>query len=190
VFRFILFLVFAINPQQDPSINLLATLLGTGALQLWAWASGGVYENSYLDALENLFAVNLIILVGSTMYVNLSGGNQPAVGYTSVIVALVTFIGILAFQLADVTGITQCLKRKYTALKIHISQADAEVESESDTDSLPDRVINPNEYEPLSHTEQEHRVTEPTESNEAVDEEPRRLIPVYTYGSNICNCYF
>ena len=69
VFHFILLLVFAINPQQDPSINLLAILVGTGALQLWAWTSGGVYKNSYLDTLEGSFAPNLIILVGSTMYV-------------------------------------------------------------------------------------------------------------------------
>jgi len=182
VFRFILLLVFAINPQQDPRINLLAILVGTGALQLWAWSSGGVYKNSSLDALEGSFALNLIILVGSNMYVNYSGGNQLAFGYTSITIALVTFIGILAFQLADVTGITPCLKKKYTDMKRYImanrhsSRAEAEVESESDTDSLPDRLINPNEYERLSFTAQEHRVAEPIEA-------VRRLIPVYTYGS-------
>ena len=57
------------------------------------------------------------------------------------------------------------------------------MESESDTDSLPDRVINPNEYEQISHTGREHRVAEPTESQEVVNEEPRRLTPVYTYGT-------
>jgi len=56
----------------------------------------------------------------------------------------------------------------------HIRQAEAEV------DSLPDRLVNPNEYEPLSHPAQEHRVAEPAE---VVIEEQRRLIPVYTYGS-------
>ena len=56
-------------------------------------------------------------MVGSTVYVNYSGGNQLAVGYTSVTIALVTFIGILVFQLADVTGITQCFKKKYTDMK-------------------------------------------------------------------------
>ena len=189
VLRFILLLVFALNPQQDPSINLLAILVGTGTMQLWAWSIGGVYKYSYLDALEGSFALNLIILVGSTMYVNLAGGNQLAVGYTSVTIALVTFIGILAFQLADVTGINQCLKKKYIDLKRHrmanrhLGQAEAEVESDSDTDSLPDRLINPNEYEILPHTAQEHRVDEPAENNEAVNEEPRRLISVDTYSS-------
>ena len=183
VVRFILLLAFALNPQQDPSINLLAILVGTSILQLWAWSSGGVYKSSYLDVLEGSFALNLIILVGSTMYVNLSGGNQLAVGYTSVAIALVTFIGILAFQLADVTGLTQCLKRKYRNLNghnRHLGQAEAQVESESDTDSLPDRLVNPNGYEALSATAPEHGAAEPIE---AVNEDQRRLITVSTYGS-------
>ena len=186
VLRFILLLVFALNPQQDPSINLLAILVGTGTLQLWALTSGGVYKKNYLNALEGSFALNLIVLAGSTMYINLCGGNQLAVGYTSVAIALVTFIGTLAFQLADVTGITQFLKKKYTGLKRHrmanrrTGQTEAAVESESDTDSLPDRLINPNGYEILSPTSREHRVAEP---NEVVDEDQRRLITVYTYGS-------
>ena len=29
--------MFALNPQQDPSVNLLAILVGAGILQLWAW---------------------------------------------------------------------------------------------------------------------------------------------------------
>ena len=79
---------------------------------------------------------------------------------TSVTIAFVAFISILLLQLADMTGITQCLKRNCTDLKRHIianrhiGQANAEVESESDTDSFPDRVINPNGYKPLSHTAQ------------------------------------
>ena len=60
------------------------------------------------------------------------------------------------------------------------SRAEAEVESEYDTDSLPNRLINPKEYIQLSHTAQEHRVAEPIE---AVSEERRGLIPVYTHGS-------
>ena len=109
VFRFILLLVFAFefNSREDTSINLLAILVVTGVLHFWAWISGGVYKNWCLNALEGSFALNLIILVGATSYVNHSGGNQLAVGYTSVSIALATFIGILVFQLANVTGITQ-----------------------------------------------------------------------------------
>ena len=181
VLRFALLLVFAFefNSQEDTSINLLAILVVTGVLQMWAWVSGGVYRNWCLDGLEGSFALNLIILVGATSYVNHSHGNQLAVGYTSVSIAFATFIGILGFQLANVTGITQYLKRMCAALKTRMTQiGDGETETESDTDSLPDRLINPGEYEPLLQTTQEHTATNPTGRPNA-----GRQISVYTYSS-------
>ena len=181
VFRFILLLVFAFefNSREDTSINLLAILVVTGVLHFWAWISGGVYKNWCLNALEGSFALNLMILVGATSYVNHSGGNQLAVGYTSVSIALGTFIGILVFQLANVTGITQYLKRKCTALKTTMIQIrDGETDTESDSDSLPDRLINPGEYEPVLQTVQENTAVTPTERPNA-----RRQISVYTYSS-------
>ena len=65
----------------------------------------------------------------------------------------------------------------------HISKAEADVEAESDTGSLPDQLINPGEYEPVLPTTEEHTAAELTEDKEPVNEEPRRLISVYTYGS-------
>ena len=62
-------------------------------------------------------------------------------------------------------------------------EAEADVEAESDTDSLPDRLINPGEYEPVPPTTEEHTAVEFTEDKEPDNEEPRRLTPVYTYGS-------
>ena len=46
VFRFVLLLVFAFefNPQRDSGINLLAILVATGVLVVWAWLNGGVYR--------------------------------------------------------------------------------------------------------------------------------------------------
>ena len=67
----------------------------------------------------------------------------------------------VCYVLAKKAGITQCLKRKYETLKRcvqslgHTGQAEADVEAESDTDSLPDRLINPGEYEPLLPTTEE-----------------------------------
>ena len=142
-------------------------------LQLWAWVSGGIYKNWCLDALEGSFALNLIILAAATFYVDHSVGNQFAVGYTSVSIALATFIGILAFRLANVTGVTQYCKRKCTTLKLAIrNQAEVEVKP-LDNDLLPDRLINPEEYEPPFHTP--HATAEPTGANEA----QRRLITPY-----------
>ena len=103
-------------------------------------------------------------------------GTQLAVGYISVSIALAIFIAILAFQVGNVTGITQYFNRKCTALKrCIIPIGDEEVEIESDTDSLSDRLINAIQYEPVPQTAQEHTAAAPTRSNVT-----RMLIPVYT----------
>ena len=109
--RFVLLLVFAFNPLQDPSITLVAIQVGTGVLQLWAWVSGGVYRNWCLDLLEGSFALNLIILAAATMYVNHSGGNQLAVGYTSVTTALLELIGILTYHIVKQLRHTELWKK-------------------------------------------------------------------------------
>ena len=68
VLRFVLLLVFAFNHQQNPTINLLAILVGTGILHLWAWVSGGVYKNWCLDALEDSFMLNMITVAAVTNF--------------------------------------------------------------------------------------------------------------------------
>ena len=182
VLRFSLLLVSAFNFQEDPKTSLLAILIGAGNLFLWLWISGGVYTNKYVNILEGSFVLNLIILTVVTYCVDLFKGNHRIVEYTctiSVSIALATFIGILAFQLASVSGITRCLKRKRAAVPIRSLQADVYVEP-LDDDFLPDRLINPEEYEQLSYTPQRHVTAEPTEG---ANEVQRRLTPVYTYGS-------
>ena len=183
VLRFVFLLVFAFNFQEDPKTNLLATLIGAGNLFLWLWICGGVHINKYVNVLEGSFVLNLIILTAITYCVRLFKGNPLIVGYTwtiSVSVAFATFIGILVFQLANMTGITQYLKRKFAALKIAtMNQNEAKAELRSPTDSLPDRLLNPDDYEPSLYIPQGH--AEPTEG---ANERQRRLLsPVYTYGS-------
>ena len=140
VFRFSLLLVFALNLQEEHSINLLAILVSTGLVVAMAWLGGGIYRNWCLDALECSFALNLIILAAATYHVtyhvNHSKQNQLVVGYTSVSIAFATFIGILVFQLANVTGITQSLKQKFRDWKLTIRNPEPELRSP--TDSLPD----------------------------------------------------
>ena len=183
VFRFILFLVFAFNFQEDPKTNLLAILIETGNLFLWLWISGGVYTNRYINVLEGSFVLNLIISSAINYCVNLLGGNQLIVSYvwtTSVSIAFATFIGILAFQLAKVTGISRYLKKKCTTVAItNVHQAEAEVEP-ADIDFLPDRLVNPGQYGPPLHTPLQYTTAEPTEKEGLVQKE---LTPVYTYGS-------
>ena len=135
VLRCVLFLVFALNPQQDPNINLLTILLGTGILQLWAWVSGGVYKNWCLDALEGSFALNLIMLVGTTYCVKLTEGDQLAVGYTSVSIALVTFIGIISYHIFQQMRHTK-LWKKVPKLNLKLNKLN--------TKQAEDNLNNPN----------------------------------------------
>ena len=100
---FVLLLLVALNPQQDPSANLLAIVVTTASLVAWAWVMGGVYRNWHL---------NLINLVGATYHVKFSQGNPLAVGYTSVSIAFATLIRILVFQLASVVDSIHYLKWK------------------------------------------------------------------------------
>ena len=167
VLRFLLYLVFALNFQEDHSINLLAILVANGFLVACAWLSGGVYRNWCLDALECSFALNLITLVGATFYVNHSHGSQLVVGYTSVSIAIATFVCIVAFQLVSVTGLNRYLIRKlWATLNIIMRNLHTETEVRSPTGSLPDQLINPVECQQLLHTPQGHDTAAvPTEEN-------------------------
>ena len=94
---------------------------------------------------------------------------------------------VLTFHVfAKKAGITQFLKRKYKALKRcmqSLTHKYADVEAESDSESLPDRLINPEEYEPVLPNTEEHTVAEHTENKELINADPRKLTAVYTYGS-------
>ena len=135
VLRFVLLLVFALNPQQDTNVSLLAILVGAGILQLWAWASGGVYKNWCLDTLEGSFALNLIMLVGATYCVKLSEGDQLAVGYTSVSIALATFIGIISYHILQ--------QMKHTKLRNKVPKLNLKL-NKLNTKQAEDNLNNPN----------------------------------------------
>ena len=143
VLRFILYLVFALKPKQDPNINLLAILVGVGILQLWAWVSGGVYKNWCLDALEGSFVLNLIILAAASMFINIihvqdhkiHEENKLAVGYTSAFIAFVTFIGILAYHIFQQVRQTK-LWKKMPKLKLEFKKLNKKLNTEQAEDSM------------------------------------------------------
>jgi len=91
----------------------------------------------------------------------------------------------LCHKFAKKTGITHCLKTKYGNLKRcvsanrHTIQVQADGEAELNTESLPDRITNPGEYDPMLPVVVEHSVAEPNEDKES----GARLFPVNTYGS-------
>ena len=123
-----------------------------------------------------LFLLGILIFAAST-----SGSSSST--YSILVTTLLLLIPhmILIFyichKLAKNIGIIQCLnetwKRCLQATK-PTSEAEADVEAESDTGFLADRLINPGEYEPLLPTMEEHTAAELTENKERVNEEPRR----------------
>ena len=97
----------------------------------------------------------------------------------------------LCCKLAKITRIPQTLKMKYKTLKrcalaiVCTSQADTDVDAESDAaDFLPDQLINREEYEPVLPI-REHVAAKPSciEDDKPFHEDPRKMIPVYAYGS-------
>ena len=97
VTRFCLFLLFAFNVIGDPSINILGIAVCLiGLLVIFIWFK--VYKAWYLNVLEATFITNLLVLAIGTYYVELSGGSQNVLSYTSVTVAFATFCGIVVYH--------------------------------------------------------------------------------------------
>ena len=96
--RFVMLLVYDSTSLTNDNANLLIISAATLGLELWAWIGKPVYRHKYLDILEGSFIFNLGLLAAATYHVRVAGGNQAAVVYTSVSVALVTFIGILTYH--------------------------------------------------------------------------------------------
>jgi len=91
----------------------------------------------------------------------------------------------LCHKFAKKIGITHCLKTNYGLetwkdLYQQTIQVQADRESEFNTDSLPDQIINPGEYDPMLPVVVEHSVAEPNEDKKSG---ARRLTPAYTYRS-------
>ena len=97
VARFCLFLVFAFNVNGDTSINIFAIALCLIGLLAMLFLFT-VYKAWYLNVLEASFIINLLVLANGTYYVEISGGNQSALTYTSVSVAFATFCGLVIYH--------------------------------------------------------------------------------------------
>ena len=133
----------------------------------------------------------LSLTFANMLYNPLTSGitHAPVVSMMLLGVPHVALVFYICYKLAEKTGMTMWLKSKCKDLKEHIlsarqmSQANANEQSPSDIESLPDRLINPEEYEALLPNTNEHTVGESTDSKVSIFDEPRKLTPVYTYGT-------
>lgn len=96
----------AIYRPEDPHAILMVMLV---FMVLLTWPIGhGIYKKWYLNILEGSFVLNLLIVIGGTYQIALSGGSQAALIYTSVSVAFVTFAGIVIFSLCQRKFVKKC----------------------------------------------------------------------------------
>ena len=142
------------------------------------------YKTTYMNNVD-IVILNLLCLLSLVLVylLYLSDRRHSLMPILLLGVPHITLIFYICYKLAGKTGITQCLKACILTTR-QTCQANANVESTSDTDSMPDRMINPGEYEPLLPNTNKHTVANSTaDSGVLVIEEPRRLITVYTYES-------
>ena len=133
----------------------------------------------------------LILVLLETMSFELFAGAYHIApsDFTYYILATILLLGLphmvlifyVCYLLAKKAGITQWLKRKYEKFRRYMQVI--RLTAETYHDSLPDRLINPVEYEPVLPTTEEHTAAEPTDNKEPDNQHLRRLTPVYTYGS-------
>ncbi len=118
--RFLLFItssVISINSPRDPSVNLLVLAITCAGLLLNA---SRVYKKWYNNALESSFILNLAILAAASYQVKVEGGSQAAVVYTSITVAFLTFIGIIAYHASERIKSSQ-IWRNYARAKLRFA---------------------------------------------------------------------
>ena len=146
------------------------------------------YKLNFKNNVDIFILFMLGVFSGMLLYATFHPATKAPFMYYALGTGLVLCIPhmVLAFYicyvLATKAGITQCLQRKYkrcVQATRHESEAETDVEADG---SLPDRLINPEEYEPVVLTT-EHRAAQHTENKEPVNDNPRKLTPVYTYGS-------
>ena len=117
----VLFLVFTANITANPAVNLLVTILTAFSLLAHGAIAGQVYKLWYLNMIEYSYFLNLGVLACAIFYTRASGQEatlhhsgttvhgQKVVVYTSVVIAIGTFIIIVMIHIVrKVTSFQPC----------------------------------------------------------------------------------
>ena len=136
LFRFVLFLISAVNALEDPNINLLAIVSATTLIPPTLPGSR-IYRRWSVGLLETSFMINLTILASATLYIRLTGGNQNAATFTSVGIAFAIFTGIVIYHSAQQIKGTRLWKR------VHLKYDRPPTDTASGNEDTPDGVFLP-----------------------------------------------
>ena len=189
ILRILYLTIFMNSHHSNPPTSVYTCITfatATGFYALTRPYRSNVRNN--MDILILLLLEGISFAFYTVMYMPTSRTSRHAIVISTLLIAVPHMVLILYIcnTLAKKVGLTQCLKKKYKTLKLYMLPArwsDADVESESDTGSLPDRLVNPQEYEPVLPNRGELTAAEFTERIEPANEDQKELSPVYTYGS-------
>ena len=143
IFRCVVFFAYG----GDGRISLLA--ISSTSFVIMAFLTTGIYKNRLLTLLETSFILNLGVLAAATSYIHLAGGNQDAVTYTSIAVAVVFFIGIVTYHAAVQIRDTTVWKKVKENLDIRVLHKFSKSKSykdfqEEDSTDIQNTVISVN----------------------------------------------
>ena len=125
----------------------------------------------YKTNFSNNVTIVIFVLLVVTSLVMLNATYNSAVNiFTSSVLMSILLLCLphmilifyICYQIAKKTGFTQCLTKNYTTLKGYLltfqgtRQSETDLQAEFDISTLPDRLINPGEYEPLLPTRERH----------------------------------
>ena len=145
------------------------------------------YKENYRNIVDSLMLtviVLLILIFITILYFQCPNMNKIIIAMVLVGLPHAVLLFYICYKLAEKAGLIIYLKTKYHVLKQLIATVrhalhQVDIQERPDNDSFPDRLQNPENYGPNA---QEHTTSEPPQSTEST-REPRRLTPVYTYGS-------
>ena len=129
--RGILLITFSLTSSNIPAANYIAMTAVSAVLLFSVAQTGHLYKKLYVSFLETTFLLNLVLLGGGALFVNLTEGNETALIFISVGISFVQFIIILLIHLKS--SIKLCYK-KYK----HVNGGE-EYENLEEADVLPNR---------------------------------------------------
>ncbi len=139
--RGILFLIFS-TTFEIKGVNQLVIAVSVYVLIALHWGGRGVYKKNWMNVLEFSFILNLGILTTATLFNGLESGKQAATAYTSVGIALLTAVGILAYHAhAQVRRKFKCAQNVDIRASSCCREAEPLLENSDETDPLLHRDL-------------------------------------------------
>ena len=158
--RSALFLVFAFNYVDEPSLNLMAIVIASLLVLMLAWTLGGVYKKRPLDIVESSFILNLGAFAAATLYIKFQQTNQAAAFYISTGVAFTVSTGIVIYHLG---------RKIYAWMKLQCFKTEVEDREDQNNDNIIVKAVDGKHRDTIENQNQKVEDRGDEESNALID---------------------